>query len=100
MLRSRAHALFALRRKPELAKRAVEPPAEMARLIAMTNILGEILFALVRTIIAGWAYSLWIKLATWLDPKIKGHWAKVAVAGLLGLAAYFIIPVVMGLLGL
>jgi hypothetical protein len=72
----------------------------MARLIAMTNILGEILFAVIRTIVGGWAYSLWIKLATWLDPKIKGRWAKVAVGGLLGLAAYFIIPIVMGLLGL
>jgi len=72
----------------------------MARLIAMTKILGELLFALIRTIIAGWVYSLWIKLATWLDPKIKGRWAKVAVGGLLGLAAYFIIPVAMGLLGL
>ena len=78
---------------------AFEPPAEMARLIAMANILGELLFALIRTIVTGWAYSLWIKLATWLDPKIKGRWAKVAVGGLLGVAAYFIIPVVMGLLG-
>jgi hypothetical protein len=72
----------------------------MGRLIVMTNVLGEILFALIRTIVGGWAYSLWIKLATWLDPKIKGRWAKVAVGGLLGLAAYFIIPIVMGLLGL
>ena len=72
----------------------------MARPITMPNILGELLFALLRTTIAGWAYSLWIKLAKWLDPKIKGRWAKVAVGGLLGLAAYFIIPVVMGLLGL
>jgi hypothetical protein len=66
----------------------------------MANVLGELLFALIRTIIAGWAYSLWIKLATWLDPKIKGRWARIAVAGVLAFAAYFIIPVVMGLLGL
>jgi len=66
----------------------------------MANILGELLFALIRTIFAGWAYSLWIKLATWLDPKIKGRWAKVAAGGFLGVAAFFMIPVVMGLLGL
>jgi hypothetical protein len=53
----------------------------------MANILGELLFALIRTIIAGWAYSLWIKLATWLDPKIKGRWARIAVAGVLAFAA-------------
>lgn len=79
---------------------AVEPQRRWLRLNAMANILGELLFSLIRTAFAGWAYSLWIKLATWLDPKIKGRWAKVAVGGLLGLAAYFIIPVVMGLLGL
>ncbi len=66
----------------------------------MTRILGELLLSFIRTIIAGLLYSFWIKLATWLDPKIKGRWAKVAVGGLLGLAAFFIIPVVMGLLGL
>ena len=66
----------------------------------MTKILGELLFAVIRTIIADWAYSLWIKLAAWLDPKIKGRWARIAVAVLLALAAYFIIPVMMGLLGL
>ena len=79
---------------------AVEPQRRWPRLNAMANILGELLFSLIRTAFAGWAYSLWIKLATWLDPKIKGRWAKVAAGGLLGLAAYFIIPVVMGLLGL
>jgi putative effector of murein hydrolase LrgA (UPF0299 family) len=79
---------------------AVEPLRRLARPIAMANILGELLFSLIRATVAGWAYSLWIKLATWLDPKIKGRWAKVAVGGLLGLLAYFMIPVVMGLLGL
>lgn len=66
----------------------------------MTNILGELLLAFIRTIVGGWAYSLWIRLATWLDAKINGRWAKFASAGLLGVAAYFIFPVVMGMLGL
>jgi hypothetical protein len=79
---------------------AVEPPADMPRPNAMANILGELLFSLIRATVADWAYSLWIKLATWLDPKIEGRWARIAVAGLLALAAYFIIPAVMGLLGL
>jgi hypothetical protein len=66
----------------------------------MANILGEILFAIIRSFVAGWAYALWIKLATWLDPKIQRPWVKVAAGGLLGLAAYFMIPILMGLLGL
>jgi hypothetical protein len=73
---------------------------EMTRLTVMANILGELLFALVRSIVAGWAYALWVKLATWLEPKIQRRWVKLAVGGLLGLAAYFMIPILMGLLGL
>jgi hypothetical protein len=72
----------------------------MTRLTAMASILGELLFALIRSIVAGWAYALWVKLATWLDPKIQPRWVKVAVGVLLGLAAFFMIPTVMGLLGL
>jgi hypothetical protein len=79
---------------------ADELPAELTRLTAMANILGELLFALIRSIVAGWAYALWVKLATWLEPKIQRRWVKIAVGGLLGLAAFFMIPIVMGLLGL
>jgi hypothetical protein len=66
----------------------------------MANILGEILFAFIRSIVGGWVFSLWVKLAAWLDPKIKRRWVKLAVGGLCGLAAYFMIPIMMGLLGL
>lgn len=55
----------------------------------MANILGELLFALIRSIVAGWAYALWVKLATWLEPKIQRRWVKIAVGGLLGLAAFY-----------
>ena len=65
----------------------------------MANIIGELLFAFFRTLVADWAYSLFIKAATWLDTKIAGRKAKVAVGMLLGLAAYFLIPVFVGLLG-
>ncbi|WP_247390574.1 hypothetical protein [Bradyrhizobium sp. 35] len=79
---------------------ADELPAELTRLTAMANILGKLLFALIRSIVAGWAYALWVKLATWLEPKIQRRWVKIAVGGLLGLAAFFMIPIVMALLGL
>ncbi|WP_247821601.1 hypothetical protein [Bradyrhizobium sp. 187] len=79
---------------------ADELPAKLTRLTAMANILGELLFALIRSIVAGWAYALWVKLATWLEPKIQRRWVKIAVGGLLGLAAFFMIPIVMALLGL
>ncbi|MDB5502633.1 MAG: hypothetical protein JWR89_2535 [Tardiphaga sp.] len=65
----------------------------------MATILGELLFALVRIVVADWAYSLWIKIATWLDSKIQRRWVKLALGGALGLAAYFLLPVVTGLFG-
>lgn len=66
----------------------------------IANIIEELLLAIIRTAVAGWAYSLWVKLATWLGPKIKGRCAKIVTGGLLGLAAFFLIPVLFGLLGL
>jgi hypothetical protein len=66
----------------------------------MASFFGELLFALVRTIIMSWIYSLWLKVGAWLDTKIHGKWTKIIVGGLLGLAAYILIPICAGLLGL
>ena len=65
----------------------------------MANILGELLLVIVRALIADWAYSLFIKVGTWLDTKIGERTAKVVIGMLLGLAAYILIPIVAGLLG-
>jgi hypothetical protein len=65
----------------------------------MTNIIGELLFAMARALIANWAYCLFIKVGTWLDTKIAGRASKVVTGMFLGLAAYFIIPIFAGLLG-
>lgn len=65
----------------------------------MANIIGELLFAIVRAVIADGAYSLFVKVGTWLDTKIAGRAAKVVIGMLLGFAAYIIIPVFAGLLG-
>lgn len=66
----------------------------------MANILGELLLVVVRARIADWVYSLFRKVGTWLDTKINGRTAKVVIGMLLGLAAYILIPVFAGLLGL
>ena len=65
----------------------------------MANIVGELLFAIARALVVDWAYSLCLKVGAWLDTKIAGRKAKVAIGMLLGLAAYFLIPVESGLLG-
>ena len=65
----------------------------------MASIIGELLFAVVRSLIADWAYSLMLRAGAWLDTKIGGRTTKVVVGMILGLAAYILIPIFVGLLG-
>jgi hypothetical protein len=65
----------------------------------MANFIGELLFVMVRTLVGRCAYSAWIKVGTWLDGKIPGRRIKFVVGCLLGLAAYILIPIFVGLLG-
>jgi hypothetical protein len=64
----------------------------------MANIIGELLFAVVRAFIQGWTYSLFLKIGAWLDTKIRGRAMKIVAGLLLGLAAFFLVPIVSGLL--
>jgi hypothetical protein len=64
----------------------------------MAKLVGELLLEMVGAFIRGWAYSLMLKVGTWLDTKIPGRKTKIAVGMLLGVAAYFLIPMVSGLL--
>ena len=65
----------------------------------MAEIVGELLFVIVRAIFTDLAYAQFIKVGTWLDAKISGRTAKVAIGMLLGLALFFLIPIFAGLLG-
>ena len=65
----------------------------------MANVIGELLFAIIRALFANWALSLFIKLGAWLDAKVAGRTAKVVIGMLLGFAAFILIPVFAGLLG-
>lgn len=64
----------------------------------MGKLIGEMLFGLIESLVAGWLKEAAIKAATWLDSKINGRTSKVALGGILGLAAYFIFPIIMGMI--
>ena len=64
----------------------------------MANIIGELLFAVVRAFVKGWAYALFLKVGAWLDTKVHGRTTRIVVGILLGIAAYFLIPILTGLL--
>ncbi|MDA9531844.1 hypothetical protein [Bradyrhizobium sp. CCBAU 25338] len=66
----------------------------------MAALVAELLFDLVRSIAASWPRQAAVAISAWLDTKIHGRAARVVVGGLLGIAAYFLIPVIAGLLGL
>jgi hypothetical protein len=53
---------------------------------------------MISAVIKGWAYSLMLRAGALLDTKIPGRKTKIVVGMLLGVAAYFLIPIVSGLL--
>lgn len=68
----------------------------------MAKLIGELLFALVRFLVVLLMESFLVEAArkfmVWLDPKVHGRRAKIVAGGLLGIAAYFLFPIVMSLL--
>ena len=66
----------------------------------MAAILAELLFDLIKSLVGRWLRQAAVAICAWLDTKIHGRAARFVVGGVLGIAAYFLIPVVAGLLGL
>jgi len=66
----------------------------------MASFVGELLIATARALIAEWAHAAVLKAGAWLDRKIGSRTAKVVAGMLLGLAAFILIPVFTGLVGL
>ena len=65
----------------------------------MANVLAELLFDLVRSLVGDGLRRAAFGVCAWLDSKIHGRAARFVVGGVLGLAAYILIPVLAGLLG-
>jgi hypothetical protein len=63
----------------------------------MAKLFGELLFAMVSTLIKGWVNSLLLKVGAWLDTKVHGRTTRIVLGVLLGLAAYVLSPLVTGL---
>ena len=67
----------------------------------MANIIGELLLAMISAFIRGLANSflmqIVLKIGAWLDTRVHGR-MKIVVGLLLGVAAYFSVPILAGLL--
>lgn len=66
----------------------------------MAAFLAELLFDLVRALVGSWLRQAAMAICAWLDTKIHGRTVRIVVGLLLGAAAFFLIPVIFGLLGL
>ncbi|UEM17265.1 hypothetical protein J4G43_025350 [Bradyrhizobium barranii subsp. barranii] len=65
----------------------------------MVAFFAELLFDLVRILVGDWLRRAAVAVCAWLDTRIHGRAARLVVGGLLGLAAYFLVPIFAGLLG-
>jgi len=66
----------------------------------MAKLIGELLFAMVGSLIKDWGNSLFLRVGAWLDTRVHGRTTRIVVGILLGIAAYFFIPIVIGLFSL
>ena len=63
----------------------------------MAKLVGELFFGLVRILIADLLKQAAVKVCAWLDAKIQGRTTRLVLGGFLGIAAYFIFPIILGL---
>lgn len=63
----------------------------------MAKLAGELLFGLVRIFIADVLKQAAVNVCAWLDTKIQGRTTRLVLGGFLGIAAYFIFPIILGL---
>lgn len=66
----------------------------------MAKLFGELLFGLVRILLEDWLKQTALKVCAWLDTRGHGRTTRIVLGGFLGLAAYFIYPIILGLFSL
>jgi hypothetical protein len=66
----------------------------------MAKLFGELLVWFIRILVVDLISQAVMKFFVWLDMKIAGRWPRLIFGGLLGIVAYFLIPVLLGILGL
>ncbi|WP_407183309.1 hypothetical protein [Bradyrhizobium centrosematis] len=66
----------------------------------MVAFLAELLLDLVRALVGSWLRQAAVAICAWLDTMIHGRTARIVVGLLLGIAAFFLVPAITGLLGL
>jgi hypothetical protein len=63
----------------------------------MAKLIGELLFGLIRLLIADLLKQAAVKVCAWLDMRIHGRTTRLVLGDFLGIGAYFIFPIILGL---
>jgi hypothetical protein len=63
----------------------------------MAKLVVELLLWLIRVLVMDLLWQGVTKFCAWLDTKMTGRWPRLIVGGLLGLAAFFLFPIILGL---
>ncbi|OQW57253.1 MAG: hypothetical protein A4S14_20735 [Proteobacteria bacterium SG_bin9] len=63
----------------------------------MASLFGQLLIGLFKELLEDRLKAAGLTFATWLDGKISGRALKLILGGILGLAAYFLLPIILGL---
>lgn len=66
----------------------------------MAKLLGELLFDLLRALVGDLLKGVALRVGAWLDQNIQSRRVKIIVGLLLGVATYFLFPIILGILGL
>ena len=61
------------------------------------ELLLELLLWIIRVLVVDLLWQAVVKLCAWLDPRITGRWPRLIIGGLLGLAAFLLFPIILGL---
>jgi hypothetical protein len=65
----------------------------------MAKLFGEVLIYLIRVIVFDLVSAAVLKFFVWVDMQVPGRWPKIIVGMVLGIIAYFAIPIIIALLG-
>ena len=66
----------------------------------MAKLLGELLLDLLRVLVSDVLKGVVVRVGAWLDRNIESRRLKIGAGLLLGVAAYFLFPIILGILGL
>lgn len=66
----------------------------------MAAFFAELVFDILRRIVGDWLMRAMAAVCVWLEPKIQNRTARFVVGGVLGIVLYFLVPIVLGVLGL